>query len=244
MSFYGQASQAMTESRKRQVRRIALLMFVAAVAVLLFATPVGREVSTIEGRTRMIALIDRTVRDAGAAGPALFILIYAALALVLPATVITAAGAFIFGPWLGFLYNLIGAMIAASAAFLIARYLLRDEAARFLTGRLRSLDEQSEQHGFAAIFYLRMIFFPFLPLNYAAGITRISFRDYFFATLLSLPVGSFVFSFFFGKLKGIIAGYRTPGDLLQTNVLLPIGLVAVSLLIPTLVKRLFPARSR
>jgi uncharacterized membrane protein YdjX (TVP38/TMEM64 family) len=232
----------MSETRKRFIRRGALLLFLAGAAYVLFGTPFGREATTPDGRARLVASIDRAVRDAGPAGPALFIAIYALSALVLPATILTAAGAFVFGPWLGFLYNMIGALIAASAAFLVARHLLRDEAARFLTGRLKTLDEQSARHGFSAIFYLRMLFFPFLPLNYAAGVTRISFSDYFFATLLGLPVGSFVFSFFFGSLKGIIADYRTPADLLRWDVLLPVGLFAASFLIPTLVKRLFPGR--
>lgn len=233
----------MTVSRKRFIRRAALLLFAAGAVYALLATPFGREATTHEGRARLVASIDRAVRDAGAAGPALFIAIYAATALVLPATIPTAAGAFIFGPWLGFLCNMAGAMISASAAFLIARHLLRDEAARFLTGRLKALDDRSERDGFAAIFYLRMLFCPFLPLNYAAGVTRIPFRDYFFATLLGMPLGSFLFSFFFGSLKGIIADYRTPADLLRWDVALPVGLFAASFLIPGIVKRLFPRRS-
>ncbi|HEY3488933.1 MAG TPA: TVP38/TMEM64 family protein [Candidatus Deferrimicrobiaceae bacterium] len=230
--------------RKRILRGAALLLFLSAAAWVLLATPVGREAMSPEGRARIVASIDRWVRDAGPAGPLLFILIYAAGALVLPATVLTIAGAFIFGPWLGFLYNTLGALIAASAAFLIARHLLREEAARFLKGRLRTLDEQSERHGFSAVFYMRILFFPFLPLNYAAGVTRIHFRDYFFATLLGLPLGSFILSYFFGSLKGIVAAYRTPADLLRLDVLLPVGLFAASLFIPKIVRKFIPAPPR
>jgi uncharacterized membrane protein YdjX (TVP38/TMEM64 family) len=238
MSFMG----TMTEERKRFIRRAVLLLFAAGAAYVLLGTPFGREATSAGGRARLVASIDRAVRDAGAAGPALFIAIYAATALVLPATIPTAAGAFIFGPWLGFLYNMAGAMIAASAAFLIARHLLRDEASRFLTGKLKALDDRSERDGFAAVFYLRMLFFPFLPLNYAAGVTRITFKDFFLATLLGLPVGSFVFSFFFGSLKGIVADYRSPADLLRWEVALPVALFAASFFIPRIVKRLFPRR--
>ena len=68
--------------------------------------------------------LEQWVTDFGAAGPLVFMLIYAlGTVLFLPGSVITLAGGALFGPFWGTLYNLTGATLGAAAAFLIARYL-------------------------------------------------------------------------------------------------------------------------
>lgn len=215
-------------------------LLAAAAAYVALATPFGLAALSPEGRKGFIASIDAAVRSAGIFGPALFVLIYASLCLVVPATVPTAAGAFIFGKYLGFFYNIAGANLGAAAAFFAARYLLRDFAARFLSGRLAELDEKAERHGFAVIFYLRVLFFPFFPLNYAAGVTRIRYRDFALATALGIIPGSFLFSFFFGSIRDIVASYRGPADLLRFDVLFPALLFVFSLFIPKILSRVLP----
>jgi hypothetical protein len=45
-------------------------------------------------------------------------------------------------------------------------------------------------------------------------------------------------SYFFGSLKEIIASYEGPGDLLQFNVLFPVGLLLFSFFLPPIVRRI------
>ncbi len=69
------------------------------------------------------------VQDAGAVAPLLFMLTYAlAAVLFLPGLVLTLAGGALFGPVLGTFYNLTGATLGATLAFLVARYLASDWA--------------------------------------------------------------------------------------------------------------------
>jgi uncharacterized membrane protein YdjX (TVP38/TMEM64 family) len=78
---------------------------------------------------------------AGFWAPLLCVFIYAAgVCLFLPGTFLTALGAAIFGPYWGFLYVWIAAMIGASLAFLIGRYLGRDFAASIIGDRLKRFD--------------------------------------------------------------------------------------------------------
>lgn len=230
----------MADRRKRLGKAVAGLLVAAILLGLLFGTETGRQAFTPEGRQELVAKIDRLVKASGVFGPLVFILLYAAIALLLPATTVTAAGAFVFGKYLGFLYNYLGAVLSAAVAFPLARYFLRGFASRFLVGRLKTLDEKAEVHGFSVVFYLRMVFFPFMPLNYAAGLTRIRYRDFLVATALGIFPGTFIFSFFFGSLKEIVAGYRGPADLLQFNVLFPAGLFVFSFFLPKIWARLFP----
>jgi len=70
------------------------------------------------------------IAPTGPLAPLVFILSYGVgICLFLPATLFTGVGALLFGALWGFLYNITGAMLGASGAFIIGRYLGRDFAA-------------------------------------------------------------------------------------------------------------------
>jgi uncharacterized membrane protein YdjX (TVP38/TMEM64 family) len=158
--------------------------------------------------------------------------------VLLPATVFTLIGALLFGKLLGTVYNLIGATGGAALSFLAARYLGRDFAARLLRGKkLRRLDAKAEEHGFILISYLRLAYFPFAPLNYAAGLTRIRFLDYLGGSALGMLPGMLLFTCFLDE----VASLGSPGDLLAFRFLVPLSLLLASFFLPVLVRRLAPA---
>ena len=114
-------------------------------------------------------------------------------------------GAAIFGAYWGFLYVLIGAVLGATAAFFIGRYLGRDFAASIVGDRLKRYDEAVERNGFATVLYLRLIYFPFTPMNFGMGLTRVRFWDYFWGTVLGIIAGTFIITFFVGTIKEVWA---------------------------------------
>jgi uncharacterized membrane protein YdjX (TVP38/TMEM64 family) len=174
---------------------------------------------------------------AGFWAPLLFILVYAAgVCLFVPGTLLTALGAAIFGSYWGFLYVWVGAMLGSSAAFWIGRTLGRDFAASVIGDRLKKYDDAIERNGFAAVLYLRLVYFPFTPLNFGMGLTKVRFWDYFLGTALGIIVGTFIFTFFIGTLKEV----WTSGDwsqLLSLKVFFSVGLFIFSLFIPKIIKR-------
>jgi uncharacterized membrane protein YdjX (TVP38/TMEM64 family) len=109
----------------------------------------------------------------------------------------------LFGAYFGFLYNLTGAMLGASIAFLIGRYLGRDFAASLVGDRLAKYDRKIAANGFAAILYLRLLFFPFTPMNFGMALTRVSFVQYFWGTFFGIFAGGFVMTFFFATLTEV-----------------------------------------
>ncbi len=225
------------------LKSIVFLALCAGVAYTLFLTPVGRYFLTPEGRRILVDRLDMFVKASGTFGPAAFILVYAAGALVFPATPFSVAGAIIFGKYVGAICNLIGAVACASASFFLGRYFLRGLAEGFLArGKLATLDEKAGEHGFSVIFYLRIFWFPFIVLNYAAGATRIRFSDYFLGTLLGIAPAIAIVSFFFGNLKEIAASFRGPSDLLQSDILIPAALLLLSFFLPSVHKRIRKAR--
>jgi uncharacterized membrane protein YdjX (TVP38/TMEM64 family) len=216
----------------------AFLLLVAAAAYLLFFTPTGALFRTHEGRKVLVGKLDVLVQAAGPLGPVLFIFIYALCALFLPATPFTIAGAVIFGKFHGMLYNLAGDMLGASISFYLGRYFLHGVARGFLETRMPWLDRKAAEDGFSVIFYLRIFWFPFIVLNYAAGATRIRFRDYLLGTFLGLLPPVFLFTYFVGAMKEVLATYRRPADLLTFDLLFPVLLLVFSFFLPTLLKRL------
>ncbi len=83
--------------------------------------------------------------SAGIWAPLMFVFIYAGgVCIFLPGTLLTAMGAAVFGPYWGFAYVWLGAMLGSSMAFFIGRYLGRDFAATLIGDRLKRYDASNE----------------------------------------------------------------------------------------------------
>lgn len=174
---------------------------------------------------------------AGLWAPLIFIGVYAAgVCIFIPGTLLTGLGAAIFGPYWGFVWVWIGAMIGATVAFIIGRTLGREFAAGLIGEKLRRYDDGIEQNGFATVLYLRLIYFPFTPMNFGMGLTKVRFWDYLAGTGLGIVVGTFIFTFFIGTLKNVWAS----GDWLELvsfKVFFSIGLFVFSFFIPRIIKQ-------
>ena len=215
---------------KAIVKAVFLLVFVAAAVVLVRYTPL-RNYLTADA-------LGRFLETAGFWAPLVFMLIYAVgVCLFLPGTLLTGLGAAIFGAYWGFVYVWFGAMAGASAAFWIGRTLGREFAASLIGNRLQKYDDAVERNGFATVLYLRLVYFPFTPMNFGMGLTKVHFRDYFWGTGLGILVGTFIFTFFIGTLKEV----WTSGnwwELISFKVFFSIGLFIFSFFIPAIIKRI------
>ena len=224
------------------LKLVAFLLLVAAAAYLLFFTPTGALFRTAEGRSALVRDLDTLVQSAGPLGPVVFVLIYTIGILFLPATPFTIAGAVIFGKFHGMLYNLSADILGASISFYLGRYFLHGIARGFLETRMPWLDRKAAEEGFSVIFYLRIFWFPFIVLNYAAGATRIRFRDFLLGSTLGLLPAVLLSTYFFGAMKEALATYRRPADLLTFDLLTPVLLLVFSFFLPALIKRLRKGR--
>jgi len=220
-------------TKKGGAAKAAVLVLFLVGAVLLFRYTSLREWLDPQRLRELVASF-------GVWSPLIFILIYAAgICLFLPATLFTGLGALLFGTLHGFLYNEAGALLGAAAAFYIGRYLGRDFAASLIGDRLKKYDDKIAANGFATTLYLRLLFFPFTPLNFGMGLTRVSFRDYFLGTLFGILVGGFVLTFFFASITEVWASGDW-GQLANWQTLLSLTLFIASFFIPKVVKKLRP----
>ncbi|MBW1743705.1 MAG: TVP38/TMEM64 family protein [Deltaproteobacteria bacterium] len=182
--------------------------------------------------------LGRFLETAGIWASLIFMAIYAAgICLFIPGTLLTGLGAAIFGPYWGFLYVWVGAMLGASGAFWIGRTLGRDFAASLIGDRLKKYDDAIERNGFATVLYLRLVYFPFTPLNFGMGLTKVHFWDYFFGTGLGIMVGTFIFTFFIGTLKDVWASGEW-GQLMSGKVIFSVAMFVFSFFIPKIIKKI------
>jgi uncharacterized membrane protein YdjX (TVP38/TMEM64 family)/rhodanese-related sulfurtransferase len=182
------------------------------------------------------AALQAWVQDAGAWAPLLFMLIYAVAAvLFLPGSVLTLAGGALFGPLLGTVYNLTGATLGATLAFLAARYLASDWVAARSGGRLKQLINGVEAEGWRFVAFVRLVpLFPFNLLNYALGLTRIRFSHYLLATCVCMLPGAIAYTYLGYAGREAVGG----GEGLIRKALLALALLAVVAFLPRLIGRL------
>ena len=179
------------------------------------------------------AALQSWVQGAGIAAPLLFMLIYAvATVLFLPGSVLTLAGGALFGPVLGTFYNLTGATLGATLAFLIARYLASDWVAGKAGGRVKQLIDGVENEGWRFVAFVRLVpLFPFNLLNYALGLTRLKFSHYLIATYVFMLPGAIAYTYLGYAGREAVAG----GEGLIRKALLALALLAVAAFLPRLI---------
>lgn len=219
----------MEKSTKTKLKFGLLLLALAIVVYVVRFSPLAGKISPLALR--------EFISGFGVFGFLIFILLYAVgTAFALPGTVLTLVGALIFGAGLGTLLNVLGATIGACFAFFAASYLGKDFVQGLLKGKFDDFQNKVENKGFSVILLLRLIpIFPFIGLNYAAGLTKVKFKDYAAATFLGIIPGTFVYTYLFASIgEKVLTDGLSFSDLFTVDILLPIGLFA-TLLISTLV---------
>ena len=209
-------------------RLMRILLFTALAAAIAFAI-IFRDQFDAEA-------LEAWVRDAGPVAPLLFILVYAlAAVLFLPGSVLTLAGGALFGPVLGTVYNLTGATLGATLAFLIARYLASDWVSERAGGRVKQLIKGVEDEGWRFVAFVRLVpLFPFNLLNYALGLTRLGVLPYVIATCLFMLPGAFAYTYLGYAGREAVAG----GEGMIRKALVALALLAVVAFLPRLIGRL------
>ncbi|MBU1171925.1 MAG: VTT domain-containing protein [Proteobacteria bacterium] len=154
------------------------------------------------------------VERGGVFAPLIYILIYSiSPALFLPGLPVTIVGGILFGPFWGVVYAITGATLGACVSFLIARYGARSWAETMLMAhpRLKRLDEDVGRQGWKIVAFTRLIpVFPYNLLNYAFGLTKISFIHYAVTSFFCMLPACIAFIVFSSSLPDILRGHVSP----------------------------------
>lgn len=212
-------------SRHRRIARALVVVCIVAA----IAWGLGHR-----GRFELAAL-DAWLSGLGAWAPLAHVALFAvATVLFLPAIPFSLAGGAMFGPFWGTLLNLLGAIIGASIAFLVARYVTSGWIARRSAGRLTALVAGVEAEGWRFVAFVRLVpLFPFNLTNYALGLTRIGFAVYALTSLLSMIPGAAACTWLGHAGREALSGDRDA----VLYALLALGMLATIILLPRLVRR-------
>ena len=147
--------------------------------------------------------------------------------LAFPLLVLVAVTAMVFGPWLGPLYTIAGALVSAALTFAIGRHLGRETIRRLAGRRVNALSKRLARRGLLAIVFVRMLpVAPFSIVNVVAGASHIRWLDFLLGTFVGLLPGIVTMTFFVDR---AIAALRHPGP--KTFALLAVALALVVVLV-------------
>lgn len=128
-------------------------------------------------------------------GVLIYILLYAIRPLILfPATLLSIAGGFVFGPFFGVLYTIIASNISSTIAFFVGRFfgegLLKDDGS---DGLVQRYARRMRENSFETVMIMRFIFLPYDLVSYMAGLLKIHYWAFIMATALGSIPGTIAF---------------------------------------------------
>ncbi len=182
--------------------RLRLLLLGVLVTAILLAwafLPIGA----------YLEAFNRWLQGLGLWGLVLLAVAYTPASLLLfPGSVLTLGAGAAFGFLPALVAISLGSTTAAGVAFLVARYLGRDWIEQKVAQhpRFQALDQAVGAQGFRIVLLTRLSpAFPFTLLNYAYGLTKISFRSYLLASWLGMLPGTVLYVYLGRAARGMFA---------------------------------------
>ena len=182
------------------------------------------------------------VAEFGPWAPAVYMGLFALLpAVFFPVAVLALAGGLLFGLWAGSIYTFLGAMINCTVMFYLARTVGYEKVKALVKTRLSEkwrsrLDAAAGREGFLLLIILRLIpAVPYNLINYAFGLTGMTYPAYLLASAIGIIPGTLVF---------INIGDKAM-DVTSPSFWVAMGLLVLLLAVTTVLgKKLFPNKEK
>lgn len=211
--------------------RFALLgLIVAAMAGLLLLTPASQYLD----REALSELLGQ-LRTAWWAPLALIAGYLVIAPSGVPISPLIFAGAVVFGPVWGWIYNAVGSLLGAILSFGLA-HALGKKLVEHLAGeeRMRRIEQMLQRHGFWTLVGIRFLPIPFAFVNYGAALSGLRFSRFLSSTSIGLVPSVFLWTYIYHAL--VSAATADERGALVRNGTVVIALIAVSLVIRPLIR--------
>ena len=181
----------------KTIKRNKIIKYIILSLILLLVT-----VILIKYRTELKHInfkhLKKFIKSYGKFSSLCFIIIYSLkpILFIVPTSLLTVIAGNIFGPFVGLALSMFSSFIAASIAFYLARFFGKPFVDKLIGEKTLKLDDNIEKNGFIIMLLMRLsIVFPFDPLCYASGLTKIKYRDFILGTMLGILPEMLVYSF-------------------------------------------------
>jgi Uncharacterized conserved protein len=105
----------------------------------------------------------------------------------IPSWALSMTGGIIFGSIKGFALSMFGFFLSGSLAFFLSRILGKSFVDNILQGKILKIDDSIEKNGLKIMFLLRLPpILPFDIVSYAAGLTKVKYKDFIIGSLLGV----------------------------------------------------------
>lgn len=204
-------------------RKIAGIAWILVIASYWWYTR-SNNISTLEMMKIIIGFL-----TGNPLGFLLYTLVYMIRPLFLfPATFVTMAAGYLYGPALGIIYAIIASNLSSLVAYLIGRYF-----GSALFDRFCKLDlvnryaQRLRRNSFETALTMRFLFLPYDLVSYFSGFLKISWRGFILATILGSIPGTISFGLIGAALEG---DFVAPSQAINFNLLLAsAGMFAISI---------------
>nr|WP_199303008.1 TVP38/TMEM64 family protein [Oscillatoria sp. FACHB-1406] len=180
------------------------------------------------------------IESLGILAPIAYIILYILTSVFLISGAILTLGAgFIFGVVRGFILVSVASTLAGTVAFAIGRYWARGWVEKQIEQqpKFRALDAAVAREGWKIVGLARLSpLFPFVFLNYAFGVTRVSFRDYILASWIGMMPGTLLYVYL-GYLPKIAAEGSADKLKLILNIVGLIATLAVTIYVTKIARQ-------
>jgi uncharacterized membrane protein YdjX (TVP38/TMEM64 family) len=224
------------ESGLQRLGRLTLRFSPAIVLILgLVAVVVGGGLHflSLSGLDESRAHLRQMVEQQPLVTAALYLGLYVVvISLSLPAALImTLAGGFLFGPWLGGLVADLGCSAGSMVAYAVCRLAVGDSLDRRASPRIKAFEQGFRKDAFFYLLTLRLI--PVTPLwlvNIAAGVLGVAAVPFLAATMIGILPASLIFASLGSDLDRLFQSGTTIGLALLLAPRVAVPLIALALL--------------
>ena len=158
------------------------------------------------------------------------------------ATFFTLLGGVFFGSIVGTVTVVLSATIGATLLVLAIKLAFGEAVAKRIGAKVQFMEGNFKQNAFFYLLSMRFLpIVPFFLLNLACGIFNINLRTFFFATLLGIIPGSFVYVNIGSNLSAAIRASQdnfSVSSFITPNIIIAFCLLAVLSILPVIIKKI------
>ena len=168
-------------TRAARLRLLGLVISIAIGSVLAWVV-IGGDLDTVQA----------AVESTGPWGPVVYVALHVLLTLVpVSKNLLAGVAGVLFGLAGGIALSWVASMISALVTFAIARRLGRAAVASMTGPRIDRVEEIMRQQGLLAVIIARVTpVIPFTVVNYGAGVTAVTTRDFVLGTAIGIIPGT------------------------------------------------------